>query len=332
MRGHAEIMLARPGNRFTRVLHLGEASRQGHAVARRVAFEERQHRGGVAPPDPGLIVHRCGRLPELLERKRPHRLEQAIARRILVADDDQRTVGQRGQPVDDLPARAAVVGHQRHCELEREPARKHTQRAKQPLFGGAQQAEAPLERVVQRAVAQRCVAVPTREQRKALVQRVVHALQAEQRHTRGHHFERERQAIELCADGAQQGQLRRRHDKALIGSDDAFEQQRQRTLPGAGKAGDGGLGPGQGQRLEPQNLLAGHGQRHQARHEQQGPVQRAQQRGQFGAGLGKVLGVVQHQQQRLIAQRRHQLRSGKFVAAAELQLQGLRHRAGHLAA
>ena len=100
-----------------------------------------------------------------------------------------------------------VVCHQRHGEVEREAVGEHSERAEQPLLGRPEQAVAPVERVVQRAVARRRVAVPAGEQREALRQRVVHALQAEQRHPRGRHLQRERQAVELRADRAQQGQL-----------------------------------------------------------------------------------------------------------------------------
>ena len=137
------------------------------------------------------------------------------------------------------------------------------------------------------------IAVAAGQQRETLGQRVVHGLQAEERHPRRGHLQRQRQAVELSADGDQQRQRLGIGAEAMVGRGNAFDQQRQCAVAGIGGR------PGQREWLQPLQLFTGHRQRQLAGDEQVHTAQGPQQRRQFGAGADHVFGVVQHQQQRL---------------------------------
>ena len=291
-------------------------------------IEDFGDRQSVAALQPGALAG----VVQALQRERARCLEQTVARlavAITVAlrqRHDQRAVDQPVQCVEHRPEVVGVVDEQRLDQLERRAAGQHTQAPEHPLLALVEQAVAPLERGVQRALAfGRGAVAPMGEQGEAVAHRGEQACHAEQRRARGGQLDRQRQAVERVAQLDHRGGVGAVEREMAVEGAHPLDEERHRSeaqrLHGRQPA------IGQRQRVNPQHLLGGEVQRGLAGDEQaqtrRRGVKRMAQRGHVGE---QVLGVVQREQHRQRSRRSHQ--RGRGVARAAVDAQGGGHRAG----
>ena len=287
---------------------------------------------GQRKKDRGVALARGGQLAsalQQLERILADRFEHqhapaAVGIRVL----KQAAANQRGQRRKHLGGRQ--VGGQRLGCFQRAAAHARAQRAKQALLGRAKQIVAPGDGVAQGLLAGRQIARAAGQHVQGL--RAAQAGQQggwrQQPGPRGGQLDRQRQAIQPRADlGNHRGIFRREREVGAHRLRACHKQRHCRV--GGQRLGRGGAWRGQGQRRHGQLVLARKMQRDPARHQRAQVRALRQQRGHQRRGTHNLLEVIEHQQQRFIAQRvLKQL--GVRRAALHIQPQRLGNRRANL--
>lgn len=240
---------------------------------------------------------------EAFERVGACRLEQPIADLAVAGvGGDERLVAQAGQALDDRELVVVIVGGHRRRGAELERRGEDAEPPQHALLGRRQQAMAPVQRRLQRALPRQRGTPSGGEQPEALVQPRGQRVDAEQRHARGGHLQRQRDAVQAPADRRHRRRIavvehEPRLGRLRAGDEELHRAADQRLLRGRVRLRR------DAERRQAEDLLAGDADQ-LLRADQRADVRRRRQHRlqQRGNGVDEVLGVVEHEQQRRAAE------------------------------
>ena len=201
-----------------------EAHQRARGAARRELRLELDRQPDVQQ---GVHLSRLVLLPALLEplqRELAHRLEQRQPRPLarLVRSPDEALVDERLQVVEHRARRhhppSELLGRRKSAAS---CADRHA--LEEPLLVGLEEVVAPRQRVAHGALSRRQIRRPADEEVERRAQPLEQRLRREQPHSGGGELDRQREAVELLADGGDRGLVpggereARRHDAGPVG-------------------------------------------------------------------------------------------------------------------
>jgi hypothetical protein len=251
-------------------------------------------KGQVTVTHPNRVVE----LGQPLGREQPHRLQQPVARpAVVLADLQQRTIGQPSDQVQHLKLSDVGPAHNRFGGFEIERAREHRQPCQRQPFGVGQQTEAPRHRYLEAALSGGDATVPTGQQPEAVHQARRDLRGSQHPHPCRGELDRQRDPVQTSTD-------RRHRGRVVVGEHEVRSDlpgphlKQPPRVRGPDRAGGPCTGLGHPQwgdpesrlTLDRQGLAAG-GQHVQPRTRRR---QLADQRGTRGH---QMLAIVEHHQQ-----------------------------------
>ena len=184
-----------------------------------------------------------------------------------------------GEPHVDLAVAVAPDGRD---GVERRAALEHRQQAHQPPLGLVEHLPRPLERRAQRALARRPVARALRQHLEAALEPRQQRREREQADTVGGQLDRQRQAVEPCADRVHHLGVAVGRRPARAGGPGAGEEQRGRVR--------------RRQRMHEVDLLGAEPERGAARRQHGQALDRGEQPGDLAGVVEEALEAVEHEQ------------------------------------